>query len=166
MQEEAHQARPGGATIMTRLAEMIVINALRFWMETTQPADAGWIAALRDPQIGRAVAAVHHDPAAAWSVDRLARTARLSRSRFAQRFSELVGAPPLQYVTRVRMERARETLQREKISVAELAQRFGYDSAPAFARAFKRQMGAPPGSIRRGHSRGQAENNLNEKERP
>jgi AraC-like DNA-binding protein len=148
MREESLAARPGGATIMTRLADLVVLQAVRGWIEQAT-ADSGWLAALADPHIGRALAAVHRNPERAWSVADLAQLAHLSRSRFSQRFSELAGSAPLQYVTRVQMHRASELLAAERLSVAELAERFGYDSEPAFARAFKRHVGRPPGAVRR-----------------
>jgi AraC-like DNA-binding protein len=135
MQEESRAARLGGATVMTRLADLIVVQAIRSWLERT-PVDSGWLAALRDPHIGRALAAVHRTPERAWSVADLAQLARLSRSRFSQRFSELARSAPMQYVTRVQMHRASELLAAERLSVAELAERFGY-------------VGRPPGAVRR-----------------
>jgi AraC-like DNA-binding protein len=148
MRQESEAARPGSATLMTRLADVVVIHAIRAWIEGVNP-NTGWLAALRDPQIGRAMAEVHQRPEEAWSVDAMAGLAHLSRSRFSQRFSQLVGEAPMQYVTKVRMRRARELLRSERLTIAELATRFGYDSEPAFARAFKRHTGIAPGSVRR-----------------
>src|SRR5262249_25543259 len=105
MKEESLVARPGGATLMTRLADVIVIHAIRGWIEKSGVA-SGWLTALRDPQIGRAMAEVHLNPERAWSVEDLARRARLSRSRFSERFAELVGFAPMQYVTKLQMHRA------------------------------------------------------------
>ena len=148
MRRESLSASPGGATLMTRLAEVILIHALRTWLES-QKGPSGWIAALKDPQIGQALAAVHRRPETVWSLEGLARTAHLSRSRFSQRFAELTGEAPMQYVTKLRMQRAAEALRGERLSIGELALRFGYESEPAFARAFKRHLGKPPGAIRR-----------------
>jgi AraC-like DNA-binding protein len=150
MREESMSARAGSATLMTRLADVVVIHALRSWIERAEPS-TGWLAALRDPQIGRAMAEVHLHPEKGWSVTAMAGVAHLSRSRFSQRFSQLVGASPMQYVTRVRMYRAREHLRAEKVNVGEIAARFGYESEAAFARAFKRHTGLPPGAVRREH---------------
>lgn len=147
MKQEALSTRPGSAALMTRLADVVVLLGIRSWIEASdQPS--GWIAALRDPSIGRAMAELHHRPERSWSVDELARAASLSRSRFSQRFSDLVGVAPMQYVTRLQMHRARDLL-RTNVSIGELATRFGYDSEPAFARAFKRHLGQPPGAMRR-----------------
>src|SRR5262249_53195805 len=134
--------------LMTRLADVIVIHAIRAWIEQAD-LGSGWLAALRDPQIGRAMAQIHQRPDEAWSVESMARIAHLSRSRFSQRFTELAGATAMQYVTKVRMHRARELLRGEKLSIGELAERLGYESEPAFARAFKRHIGMPPGAVRR-----------------
>ncbi len=107
------------------------------------------LAALRDPEIGPAMAGVHQRPEASWSVETLAHLAHLSRSRFSERFTELMGTSPMQYVTRVRMHRARELLRERKLTIGELAARLGYQSEPAFARAFKRHVGMAPGAVRR-----------------
>lgn len=133
---------------MTRLADVVIIHAIRDWLERTH-VESGWLAALRDPQIGRLMADLHQRPDAPWSLTEMARVAGLSRSRFSERFSELLGVAPMHYLTTVRMHRASDQLQSDKVSIAELAQRFGYDSEPAFARAFKRHMGVPPGRVRR-----------------
>jgi len=147
MRQEATLARPGSATVMARLADVVVIHAIRAWLEKSRP-QIGWLAALRDPQIGGALAAVHQRPEGAWSVSALARSAKLSRSRFSERFTALVGAAPMQYLAKLRMQRALELLRAEPLSVGELAARFGYDSEAAFARAFKRHTGVSPGSVR------------------
>ena len=148
MRQEALAARPGSVTLMTRLADVVVIQAIRGWIEQAD-LGTGWLAALRDPQIGRPMAEVHRRPEERWSVERMAGFAHLSRSRFSQRFGELTGEAPMQYVTQVRMHRAREQLRAGRVSIAELAGRFGYESAPAFARAFKRHTGLSPGAVRR-----------------
>jgi AraC-like DNA-binding protein len=147
MQREATSDRAGSATVMTRLADVIVIQALRSWLERASDA-TGWLAALRDPQIGRAIAEIHRRSERAWTVDQLARLAGLSRSRFSERFTALAGVAPAHYVTRAQMYRASEILRSERVTIAELAGRFGYDSEPAFARAFKRHVGEPPGAVR------------------
>jgi AraC-like DNA-binding protein len=151
MQEESLSARPGSVTLMARLADVVIIHAIRGWLERLD-ARSGWLAALRDAQIGRVMAELHRQPQRPWSLEAMARIAGLSRSRFSERFNQLVGAAPIQYLTRIRMHRAAEHLQFENLSVAELAERFGYDSESAFARAFKRHMGVSPGSVRRNQS--------------
>jgi AraC-like DNA-binding protein len=146
--ETRHQ-RPGGEAVITRLADVLIIQAIRWWLETDPSARAGWLGALRDEQIGRALSLIHGDPARAWTVAALADELPLSRSAFAARFTELVGEPVMQYVTRWRMRVAVNALEDDGATVAELANRLGYRSEAAFARAFKRVVGVAPGSIRR-----------------
>ena len=148
MTSEVVTARPGGATVVSRLADVVVIHAIRSWLQRAPATKAGWLRALRDPQVGRAIALVHQRPEEAWSVASLAAAVALSRSAFAERFGELVGTSPMQYVTRLRMHRANELMRSENLSVAQLADRLGYESEPAFSRAFKRHMGVPPGAAR------------------
>jgi AraC-like DNA-binding protein len=149
MAAEARSRRPGGEAIITRLADILVVQAIRSWIETDPTARSGWLGALRDPQIGRALSLIHRDPARAWTVAALAEELAMSRSAFAARFTELVGEPAMQYVTRWRMQVALDSLTAEGATVAELAQRLGYRSEAAFARAFKREIGEAPGAARR-----------------
>ena len=145
---EAREMHPGGEAIITRLADILVIQAIRSWIETDPAAQTGWLGALQDPQIGRAIALVHGDPARDWTVADLAGELAMSRSAFSARFTELVDEPAMQYVTRWRMHVARDLLQ-QGAGVAELAGRLGYGSEAAFARAFKRVTGEAPGAVRR-----------------
>jgi AraC-like DNA-binding protein len=149
MADEARMLRPGGETIVTRLADVLVVQAIRSWLERAPEAQTGWLGALRDQQLGRAIALVHRDPAHEWSVGSLAAAVAMSRSSFAARFTELVGEPPMQYVTRSRMRMASRLLQQETCTVAEVASRLGYQSEAAFSRAFKRFVGVSPGATRR-----------------
>jgi AraC-like DNA-binding protein len=146
---ETARPRPGGEAVITRLADVLVIQAIRVWIETDPDAQTGWLGALRDRQIGPALALIHADPARAWTVAALAREVAMSRSAFAARFTTLVGEPAMQYLTRVRMQVAVTALRDEGASVAELASRLGYRSQAAFARAFKRVVGVAPGAIKR-----------------
>jgi AraC-like DNA-binding protein len=148
MQAEADAVQPGGATVMTRLADVIVVHALRAWLADAPGADLGWLRALRDPQLGPPIAAIHRQPEVDWSLDSLAALAHASRSVFARRFADVVGVTPKRYTTRVRMHRARELLRNEALTVAEVAARFGYESEAAFSRAFKRVIGVSPGAVR------------------
>jgi AraC-like DNA-binding protein len=134
--------------VITRLADILVIQAIRAWIETAPAARTGWLGALHDAQIGRALALIHRDPARDWTVASLARELSMSRSAFAARFTEVAGEPAMQYVTRWRMHVALDTLQRDGATVAQLADRLGYRSEAAFARAFKRVIGKPPGAVR------------------
>jgi AraC-like DNA-binding protein len=146
---ETKHPRPGGEAVITRLADVLIIQAIRWWIETDPSAQTGWLGALRDEQVGRALSLIHGDPARAWTVAALADELAMSRSTFAARFTELVGEPVMHYVTRWRMRVAINALQDEDATVAELAYRLGYRSEAAFARAFKRVVGVAPGSIKR-----------------
>jgi AraC-like DNA-binding protein len=147
MGEEARQLRPGGEAVMTRLADILVVQAIRAWIDTDPGARSGWLGALKDPQIGPALALVHRDPTRAWTLASLAAEVAMSRSAFAARFTELVGEPAMQYMTRLRMHLAVDAL-RDGATVAEIADRLGYRSEAAFARAFKRVVGSPPGAMK------------------
>ena len=149
MVAEAREPRLGGEAVITRLADILVIQALRAWLETDPGARTGWLGALQDEQIGTAIALIHRDPARDWTVESLARELAMSRSAFAARFTALVGEPAIAYVTRWRMQVAVAALRDERATVGELAGRLGYRSEAAFARAFKRQTGMPPGAVRR-----------------
>ncbi|MDQ3579686.1 MAG: AraC family transcriptional regulator, partial [Actinomycetota bacterium] len=100
---EARESRPAGAAVITRLADILVIQAIRSWIETDPAAQTGWLGALADPQIGSAISLIHRDPAREWTLATLADELAMSRSAFAARFSELVGEPAMHYVTRWRM---------------------------------------------------------------
>ena len=149
MATEARRSRPGGETVITRLSDILVIQAIRSWIENDPAARTGWLGALRDPQIGRAIAMIHRDPARAWTVASLAAEVAMSRSAFAARFTTLVHEPAMQYVTRWRMQIAVNELSEDGAVVGELANRLGYHSEAAFSRAFKRTIGVPPGAITR-----------------
>lgn len=144
---EARELRPGGEAVITRLADILVIQAIRTWIETDPAAHTGWLGALSDPQIGHAISLIHRDPAREWTVAALAGELAMSRSAFAARFTELVGEPAMRYVTRWRMNVAIEALQDDGATIAELAAKLGYRSDAAFARAFKRVIGRSPGLV-------------------
>jgi AraC-like DNA-binding protein len=149
MAAEARELRPGGETVITRLADILVIQAIRSWMAEDPAAQTGWLGALQDPQMGHAILQIQREPARAWSVAALAKEVAMSRSAFAARFKELVGESPMHYVTRWRMNMAVTWLQEEDIALYELAERLGYQSEAAFSRAFKRFVGTSPGAARR-----------------
>ena len=145
---EARAVRPGGETVITRLADILVIQAIRSWLASAPEAHQGWLAALRDEQIGGALAAIHRSPERNWSVATLATEVGMSRSAFSARFTEQVGESAMSYLTDWRMQLARTHLQDTSEPLSLVAGRFGYQSEAAFCRAFKRQFGAPPGSLR------------------
>ncbi len=151
--QEARELRPGGETVMTRLADVVVIEAIRTWINTAPEANRGWLQAVRDVQIGRAIVAMHRQPARDWRVEDLARTAGLSRSAFSARFTGLVGQAPMQYLTEWRMQLARTRLLETSHPLSAIAVELGYQSEPAFSRAFKRVFKMPPGRMR-GHGGG------------
>lgn len=146
---EAQEMRPGGETIITRLADILVIQAIRAWMAEDPAARRGWLGALHDPQIGRAILLMQREPAQAWTVETLAQAVAMSRSAFAARFKQLVGESPMHYLTWWRMQLAATSLQEEDTPVGEVAERLGYQSEAAFNRAFKRFIGLTPGAVRR-----------------
>ncbi len=129
---------------------MLAVQAIRSWLTRDPAAQTGWLGALQDEAIGRVISAVHRDPAQPWTVGSLAKTAVMSRSAFALRFSELVGETPMRYVTRWRMNVAQAWLREGDLSLSELAGRLGYQSEAAFSRAFKRYTGVSPGAARCG----------------
>lgn len=145
---EAGELRPGGETVITRLADILVIQAIRAWIAADPTAQQGWLGALHDPQIGRAILLIQRDPTHEWSVEKLATAVAMSRSAFAARFKALVGESPMHYVTRWQMTIAMQWLKEEKIHAGEAANRLGYQSEAAFNRAFKRFMGVSPGAVR------------------
>jgi AraC-like DNA-binding protein len=145
---EARELRPGGETMITHLADILIIQAVRSWIDSAPEANQGWLAALRDKHVGLALAAIHREPDKNWSVASLAREVGMSRSGFSARFTQLVGEPAKRYLTRWRMQLARARLQQTSDPLAVLADRLGYQSEAAFCRAFKREFGVPPGSFR------------------
>ncbi|MCC6521515.1 MAG: AraC family transcriptional regulator [Polyangiaceae bacterium] len=149
MAAEAKALKPGGETVITRLADILVIQAIRSWIEQDPAAQTGWLGALQDQQIGRAITLIHRDPARDWTLASLAGEVAMSRSAFAARFTELVGEPAMQYLARWRMHVAVTWLKEESTGLGEMATRLGYQSEAAFSRAFKRFMGVPPGVVRR-----------------
>ena len=146
--EETSSRRPGSEAVISRLCDIVVIQAIRTWIEQNPAAQTGWLGALHDEQIGRAIARIHTDPGRVWTVASLAAEAAMSRSAFAARFSELVGESAMRYVTRWRMHVALDRLRDSDDSIPVIAAAVGYDSEAAFSRAFKRMMGASPGTMR------------------
>ncbi len=146
---ESAEARPGGETVLAKLSELLFVEALRRYIERLPGQQRGWFAALGDRFVGRALALMHDQPAREWTVDELAAKVGLSRSSLAQRFTEFIGQPPMQYLTRWRLTVAAQRLRSEQVSLARLAADSGYESEAAFNRAFKRALGATPAAWRR-----------------
>lgn len=141
---EAEDLRAGGEVILTRLADVLVIQAIREWLATDPEAGRGWLGALQDPELGPALAAIHGQPGQAWTVADLAQVAAMSRSAFAARFAAALGQTPSDYVRQWKMHLASNWLQRGEATVAQAGHRLGYESDAAFSRAFKRVMGHAP----------------------
>jgi AraC-like DNA-binding protein len=149
MAAEAKTLRPGGEAIVTRLADILVIQAIRAWIATQAPAGVGWLHALRDRQIGRALMLIHKHPERPWTLIELAAEVAMSRSAFTERFTNLVGVSAMQYVTQWRMHTAYSMLSELNVSVSELSSKLGYQSEAAFNRTFKRVLGTTPGVVKR-----------------
>ena len=147
---ESRSARPGGENVLARLSELMFVETIRQYLATLSPAETGWLAGLRDPVVGQALAALHGEPREPWTVERLARLVGLSRSVFAERFTEMVGQPPMQYLTLWRMQLASRLLL-EGGQVAAVADAVGYESEAAFSRAFKKIVGQAPATWRKGN---------------
>lgn len=145
---EAALRTPGSNMVAAKVAEVLFAETLRGYIESMPADHSGWLSGLRDPQVGRCLALMHECPARAWTVDQLAREVHASRSALAERFTELVGAPPMQYLTRWRMIVAAGLLRSEQSNLARIAEGVGYESEAAFNRAFKREYGVSPGRWR------------------
>ncbi|HKF19289.1 MAG TPA: AraC family transcriptional regulator [Candidatus Dormibacteraeota bacterium] len=166
--DELDSDRTGVEAVVSRLADILFIGAVRRYIEEClASAESGWLAAVRDHQIGRAIALVHSDPARPWTVAALADEVASSRSAFASKFTRLVGEPPLRYLTRVRLGVAARRLRDTNDKLLVVAAAAGYDSAAAFTRAFERYLGVTPGEYRRAHSGscvGQAPESLDDRQ--
>lgn len=146
---EASVRRAGGEAVLTRLADVLAVQVLRSWLDGDLGQTRGWVAAVRDEHVGRALLAVHRRPEHPWTLEVLAATAHLSRSAFAARFTALVGEPAMQYVARLRLALAHQRLADGTDPVAAVARAVGYQSEAAFGRAFRREFGRSPGTVRR-----------------
>jgi AraC-like DNA-binding protein len=146
---ESRQQRSGSAAVLERLSEMMFIDAARRHLATLDEGASGWLAALRDRHVGRALALMHERLAEDWTLDGLGRAVGLSRSVLHERFVQLVGQPPMQYLADWRIHRAATLLRECDASVLAIAQDVGYDSEASFSRAFKRLVGQPPAAWRR-----------------
>jgi AraC-like DNA-binding protein len=146
---ETHAPSAGSEVLLGRLAELLFVEGIREYVRSLPQSQQGWLAGLRDPHVGRALALLHGNPARDWQVDTLAQESGLSRSALADRFVALLGEPPMQYLTGWRMALASQALSTSNDAVARIAERVGYESEAAFNRAFKREFGTPPAAWRR-----------------
>jgi AraC-like DNA-binding protein len=148
---ESQERRAGGECVRLRLSELMFVEVVRRHLATLPAEQTGWLAGLRDPMVGRALAHLHDRPGHSWTLESLARDVGASRSVLADRFTHFVGHPPMQYLTRWRMQVAARLLAEGAAKVSAVAGEVGYDSEAAFSRAFKKVAGVPPGTWRRRH---------------
>ncbi len=146
---ESNEPRPGGDAVLERLGEMVFIDAVRRYLEVLPEDAIGWLAALRDPYVGKTLELMHSRPDTAWTVDSLAREVGISRSVLHERFVQLVDQPPMQYLSNWRIQLGAQRLRETNQTVASIALDVGYESEAAFSRAFRRLVGAPPATWRR-----------------
>lgn len=141
--------KPGAETVINRLTETMLIQALRVYLSSENQAEASWLSGLSDPQIGASLGIIHRQPNSNWTIETLAAAVGMSRSGFAERFKTLTGEPPMQYLTRWRMELAAVHLRQGHLSLSQIAEKVGYQAEPAFSRVFKKLWGTSPGAYRR-----------------
>lgn len=147
---ESNERRPGGEAVLELMSKMMFVEVLRRYIETLPSGQTGWLAGMRDPGVGRALALLHEKPAERWTIEELGEQVGLSRSSLHERFTHFVGQPPMQYLTQWRMQLAAGLLRDSKARLIEVALETGYESEAAFSRAFKRHVGVSPGAWRSG----------------
>jgi len=145
---EADAVRAGGEAVLAKLSEVLFVETLRRYIAGLPSGRTGWLAGSRDPEVSRALALLHRNPAQPWTIAELARQTGVSRSVLAERFRHFLGEPPMTYLTRWRMQLAAGALKNSSRGVAEIAEGAGYESEAAFNRAFKREFGVPPARYR------------------
>lgn len=153
IEDEARAVRPGSECLLTRLTELLFIEVLRTYMARTPRGRSGWLRGIQDPFVNRALQLLHEQPARGWSLAALSREVGRSRSALSERFSEIVGVPPMQYLAQWRMQLAGQLLLESDSPIAAIAVRVGYSSEASFNRAFRRIVGMPPASWRRAKGR-------------
>lgn len=147
--QEHEQPRAGSETILSKLSELMFLQAVRQYIDGLPQESIGWLSGLRDRHISTALRLMHSRPEESWTIEALAREAGLSRSAFAERFGDVMGAPPMHYLANWRLQCAARLLEGQGVSIAQAAAAVGYESEAAFNRAFKKQVGLPPGAWRR-----------------
>jgi AraC-like DNA-binding protein len=150
---ESRAERVGSETMLTRMAELMFVEVVRRHVERLPERDTGWLAGLRDPIVGPALTELHERPDHPWTIPELARRIASSRTVLAERFSEVVGIPPMMYLMRWRLQLAAEQLVNSSAKVAAIGAQVGYDSEAAFSRAFKRETGLSPAAWRQSRQR-------------
>lgn len=147
---EVASGRPGSATVLAKLSELLFVEAVRRYLEDLPEEETGWLAGLKDPYLSRVLALVHGDSTRDWTVEELGRQVGLSRSALAERFTRILGTSPMHYLTQWRMQIAAQRLRSTNLSLAQIAEEVGYESEASFSRAFKKAYGRPPATWRRG----------------
>jgi AraC-like DNA-binding protein len=145
---ELVEGREAASTVLSRLSELLLVEAVRHYADSIGNHRSGWLRGLRDAQVGRALALIHQNIAQDWTAETLAKEVAMSRSAFTDRFTTLVGVPPIRYLTSWRMESAKTQLRESAKSIAQIAYTVGYQSEEAFSRAFKKVVGVPPSAWR------------------
>lgn len=145
---EATSGNAGAEAVNDKLAEMLFVESLRGYIDNAPDQHTGWLAGLRDPLVGRSIALLHERPADPWTVASLAQAVYVSRTVLAERFTAIIGIPPMQYLTQWRITSAAHLLRSGRLSVSRIAEEVGYESEAAFSRAFKRAYGVAPGAWR------------------
>jgi len=140
--------RPGGEAVIAKLSEVLFVEALRRYIALLPPEQTGWLAGVRDPDVGKTLALLHRQPAHPWTIATLANEVGISRSVLAERFRRYLSQTPIAYLTRWRLQLGAQMLKSTSSSVAQIAAEVGYESEPAFNRAFKREFGLPPARFR------------------
>jgi AraC-like DNA-binding protein len=144
----ADASRPGGEAVIAKLSEVLFVEALRRYIALLPPEQTGWLAGVRDPEVGKALALLHRKPAHPWTIAALANDVGISRSVLAERFRRYLSETPIAYLTRWRLQLGAQMLKSTSSSVVQIADEVGYESEPSFNRAFKRQFGLPPARFR------------------
>jgi AraC-like DNA-binding protein len=147
--DESSRRQPGGEAVLERMSEMLFVEVLRRYVDTLPADQTGWLAGMKDPAVGRALALLHARPAEPWTLERLADEAAVSRSTLHERFAQLLGQPPMQYLAQWRMQLAAARLRDTDAKVLDVAMDVGYENEAAFARAFRRAVGESPAAWRR-----------------
>jgi transcriptional regulator GlxA family with amidase domain len=138
----------GGEAVLSKLSELLFVEAIRRYIAQLPAEETGWLAGVRDPEVGNALAALHRVPERSWTIATLAREVGVSRSVLAERFRYYLNEPPMSYLTRWRMQLAARMLKSSTRGVGDIAAEVGYESEAAFNRAFKRQFNLPPARFR------------------
>jgi transcriptional regulator GlxA family with amidase domain len=145
---EANESSAGSDAVLAKLSEALFVETLRRYISLLPKQQTGWLAGARDAEVGKALALMHRNPARPWTIADLAKESGISRSVLAERFSHFLGEPPMTYLTRWRLQLGAQMLNSTSYSVAQIAAEVGYESEPAFNRAFKREFGQPPARFR------------------